>query len=158
MDVYLDIETDWDRNLTLVGFHSEVTGVVQLVGGDITADRLRTELPSGGNLYTYNGHCFDLPVIHKQLGLHLRTLFDSHDLRWICQRNGIRGGQKSIEERIGVRRQLTGLSGMDAMVLWTQHLQGDPDALTTLLGYNREDLDGLVAIRTYLSRRKLITA
>src|SRR5437667_12537192 len=55
-EIYLDIETDWQRRLTVVGFQSSTTGVVQLVGSDITADRLEQALPAGGMLFTYNGH------------------------------------------------------------------------------------------------------
>ncbi len=154
--IYLDVETDWSRRLTLIGFRSESTGLVQLVGNEITAARLRRELPRTGFLFTYNGHCFDLPVIRDQLGLDLRADYVSHDLRWICQRNGLRGGQKAIEQQIGVARAFAGLNGRDAIDLWAKHLRGDSAALKVLLGYNREDLDGLVAIRDHLHRRALL--
>jgi uncharacterized protein YprB with RNaseH-like and TPR domain len=152
----LDIETDWSRRLTLVGFRSVSTGLVQLVGDEITAARLQRELPVTGVLFTYNGHCFDLPVIRDQLGVDLRARYTSHDLRWICQRNGLRGGQKAIEQELGFARTLEGLNGRDAIALWTRHLRGDPSALATLLSYNREDLDGLAAIRDHLRRADLL--
>jgi hypothetical protein len=158
VQIYLDVETDWGRRLTLVGFRSGPTGLVQLVGAEITTERLHGELPRDGILYTYNGHCFDLPVIRDQLGLDLRARFVSRDLRWICQGCGITGGQKAIEERIGVRRQLAGLGGLDANALWGRYQRGDREALETLLGYNREDLDGLVAIRDHLHGRRILTA
>ena len=44
LETYLDIETTWDGELTVVGFRSSATGVVQLVGRDITAARLRAQL------------------------------------------------------------------------------------------------------------------
>jgi uncharacterized protein YprB with RNaseH-like and TPR domain len=157
-EVFLDIETDWSRELTLVGFRSEATGLIQLVGAEITADRLHRELPCGGVLYTYNGHCFDLPIIRNQLGLDLRSRYESRDLRWICQRLGITGGQKAIEQQIGVRRQLSGLDGRDAIVLWARYQRGDMAALKTLRAYNREDLEGLVAIRDHLCCRNLLIA
>jgi uncharacterized protein YprB with RNaseH-like and TPR domain len=157
VNIFLDVETDWDRCLTLVGFHSSASGTVQLVGGEITAARLRKELPKAGRLYTYNGHSFDLPVIHKQLGLYLRSLYDSHDLRWICQRHGLTGGQKAIELRLGVCRQAQGVDGLEAIALWNRYQRGDRTALQTLLRYNREDLAGLTAIRKHLHRHGLLT-
>jgi uncharacterized protein YprB with RNaseH-like and TPR domain len=157
-EIYLDVETDWSRRLTLVGFRSRSTGLVQLVGAEITPERLCGVLPRAGALYTYNGHCFDLPVIRGQLGLDLRDTYASHDLRWICQRHGLRGGQKAIEQRIGVVRTLAGLDGRDAIALWARHLRGDAQALEDLLRYNAEDLDGLAAIRDHLWSRGLMSA
>jgi uncharacterized protein YprB with RNaseH-like and TPR domain len=158
MEIYLDVETDWNRRLTLVGFRSRVTGLVQLVGDDITPERIRRVLPLSGVLYTYNGHCFDLPIIRHQLGLDLRGSYTSRDLRWICQRHGLRGGQKAIEQRIGIARALAGLDGRDAIVLWSRYQGGDSQALEVLLRYNAEDLDGLVAIRDHLRHRGLMPA
>ncbi len=105
IEVYLDVETNWRRELTVIGFRSSATGLVQLIGTEITARRLRKELPRGGWLFTYNGHCFDLSCIDNQLGWNLRDQFESLDLRWICRRAGLLGGQKRIEQRIGHERK-----------------------------------------------------
>src|SRR5438876_1107761 len=70
-DIYLDVETDWGRRLTVVGFFATSTGLVQLVGPEITPEGVRRALPTAGTLYTYNGHCFDLTCLRKQLGLNL---------------------------------------------------------------------------------------
>jgi uncharacterized protein YprB with RNaseH-like and TPR domain len=147
---YLDIETDWQRRLTVIGWHAPASGTVQLVGPEITAARLAQALPDGGVLYTYNGHCFDLVCIRQQLGIDLRRRFESCDLRWVCQRHGLRGGQKRIEQRIGVQRALPGLDGLEAIALWTRYQHGDAHALAMLLHYNAEDLSGLVAIKRHL--------
>jgi uncharacterized protein len=156
LEIYLDIETGWNRELTVFGFRSSETGVVQLVGNEITRSRVLTELPRSGKLFTYNGHCFDLSRIRAELRLDLRERFDSWDLRWICQRNGICGGQKAIERRIGIRRETEGVDGMEAMYLWERYLRGDKKALQALLRYNAEDLEGLVAIKQDLARRGLL--
>lgn len=157
-EIYLDIETDWQQQITVIGFRSPTTGLVQLVGEEATAERLLYLLPRGGRLYTYNGHCFDLPCIRKQLGVDLRSCFDSWDLRWICQRVGLRGGQKIIEQVIGRRRTTEGIDGMQAIILWARYQRGDPEALHTLLRYNAEDVDGLALIRRYLADHGLIAA
>src|SRR6266542_3402022 len=81
--------------------------------------------PAAGTLYTYNGHCFDLICLRQQLGLDLRACFASVDLRWVCQRRGLRGGQKAIEKSLGHRRLLPDLDGRDALLLWARYQRGD---------------------------------
>ena len=157
IEVYLDVETNLWRELTVVGFRSSVTGVVQLVGPEITARRLRKELPREGRLFTYNGHCFDISCIRNQLGMDLRHQFESLDLRWICQRIGLMGGQKRIEKRIGHRRKYSGLDVLDAIRLWSEYESGDQEALALLLRYNSEDLAGLIRIKRHLAARGLLS-
>jgi uncharacterized protein YprB with RNaseH-like and TPR domain len=154
-EIYLDIETDWGRRLTVVGLHSATMGLVQLVGPEITTAALQRVLPPTGTLFTYNGNNFDLSCLRTQLGLDLRMRFNTVDLRWVCHRQGLRGGQKAIEARLGMKRKLPGLDGRDAMILWTRFQRGDREALTTLLRYNAEDLEGMRFIRQYLSRWRL---
>lgn len=157
LDVYLDIETDRWQRLTVIGFRSAATGLVQLVGEKISPRAVHEALPDGGRLFTYNGHCFDLPVIRKQLGMDLRARFDSWDLRFVCARHGLKGGQKAVEHAIGCRRALEGMSGQDAIWLWERHRRGDRAALATLLRYNAEDVDGLATIHEYLAARGQLT-
>jgi uncharacterized protein len=130
--------------------------VVQLIGAEIGPRRLKKELPKGGMPLTYNGHCFDLPVIKNRLGLDLRSAFDSIDLRWVCQRHGLKGRHKLIEQKIGVRRDLPDLDGLEAIHLWQLHMSGDPQALTMLLKYNQEDLDGLIMIKKHLVKKGIL--
>jgi uncharacterized protein YprB with RNaseH-like and TPR domain len=134
----------------LLGFRSKVTGLVQLVGKEITTVWLRRELPRCGRLYRFNGHSFDLPCIRAQTGVDLRAMFDSRDLMWICRRAGFDGGQKHIEKRLGFERRLHGLCGRDAIRLWRRSCGGDHAARRTLLDYKAEDLDGLAFIRRQL--------
>jgi len=152
-DVYLDVETDWSRRLTIVGIWSPGSGLVQLVAPNITPERVSSALPATGTLFTFNGHSFDLPLLGRQLGLALRQRFCSVDLRYLCQRQGLRGGQKAIEMRIGVQRALPGLNGRAALLLWSRWKRGDAAALATLLAYNAEDLRGLMAIRDHVTLR-----
>ena len=155
-EIYLDIETDRWQRITVVGFRSQTTGLVQFVGDEISPRRLHDTLPPTGRLFTYNGHCFDLPVIRKQLGLDLRVRFASCDLRFVCQRHGLRGGQKAVEHQLGHRRALEGMDGWEAVVLWARHLRGDDAALPRLLRYNAEDVDGLALIKEHLAARGLL--
>ena len=155
-ETYLDIETDKYGRITVVGFRAAATGLVQLVGADITPEAVHAALPASGRLYTYNGHCFDLPVIRKRLGLDLRARFESHDLRFICQRHGLRGGQKAVEHTIGHRRVLEGMDGWEAITLWQRYRRGDDAALERLLRYNAEDVEGLALIKGYLEARDML--
>jgi uncharacterized protein YprB with RNaseH-like and TPR domain len=42
------------------------------------------------------------------------------------------------------------------MNLWRNHQGGDPDALKILLGYNANDINGLIAIKRHLASRGLL--
>jgi uncharacterized protein len=153
LTIYLDIETTWHGEPTVVGFRSTASGVVQLVGGEITKRRLLRELPRDGVLYTFNGHCFDLPRLRTHLGVDLHQRFSSVDLRYACGYAGMSGGQKHIEQRIGFGRRLPEVDGRMAIKLWKMYEKlGDEAALDTLLRYNAEDLSGLRAIKGYLQR------
>lgn len=133
-------------------------GRVEKIGGTPHERRTRLlrELPDGGRFFTYNGHCFDLPCIRDQLGIDLHDHFQSVDLRWVCQKNGITGGQKRIERRFSITRKLPEMDGLDAIALWDRSQQGDEQALCTLLLYNAEDINGLVTICRYLSNRGMV--
>jgi uncharacterized protein YprB with RNaseH-like and TPR domain len=160
VEIYLDIETDWDRGITVLGFRSSETGLVQLVGREITRSRLRRELPPKGRLYTFNGHCFDLACIRAQLRLDLSRTFDSCDLLRVCRETKLRrlrGGQKRIEQRIGFTRTVALANWWEPMNLWRDHRAGDPAALQVLLRYNADDINGLIAIKRHLASRGLLS-
>ena len=156
MSLFLDIETDFYGQITVIGFYSELTGFQQLVGEQVTKPRLSRRLPrpnipeNGGKraLVTFNGHCFDLPVIKKRLGLDLRNSYDSRDLRFICKKHGLTGGQKIIEKILGIKRELPDMDGRDALYLWQKYIDhDDTDSLNILLAYNKEDVMNLVRIQ-----------
>lgn len=150
--LYLDIETDWSRRITVIGLCHRGR-FRQLVGGAITAAGLQRSLPRSATLYTFNGHCFDLPVIRQQLGVDLRQRYRSVDLRYACKERGLTGGQKAIELRLGIGRGLPGMDGRDAIWLWQRYQDtGDEAALRLLLGYNREDVMNLARIHRLLDR------
>ncbi|MCU0607188.1 MAG: ribonuclease H-like domain-containing protein [Candidatus Edwardsbacteria bacterium] len=152
MPLYLDIETDWRRRITVIGLCHRGR-FRQLVGGQITAAGLQRALPRTAALYTFNGHCFDLPVIRQQLGVDLRQRYRSVDLRYSCKARGLTGGQKAIELRLGIARELPGMDGRDALSLWQQYQDdGDDGALRLLLDYNREDVMNLERIHRLLDR------
>jgi uncharacterized protein YprB with RNaseH-like and TPR domain len=93
-DIFLDIETTWEGEPTVIGFRSRETGLVQFAGEEITLRRLLNALPRTGRLFTFNGHSFDLVRIHWALGVDLQEQFDSIDLMHVGWRYDLRGGQQ----------------------------------------------------------------
>lgn len=151
MPAYLDIETSYEGDLTVIGVIRTSGALLQLVSPDIDSHSVLDALSDTNTLFTYNGHRFDLPVIHRCLGLNLRRLFACHDLMYDCWRHDLYGGLKAVERQIGIPRRRPHLDGRDAMRLWAAYVdRGEEEALSELLLYNREDVENLIHLRAYL--------
>jgi uncharacterized protein YprB with RNaseH-like and TPR domain len=138
---YLDIETSFLGEITVIGLYAEDRGLVQLVGGRITDLALWKALEGIQVICTYNGSRFDLPVIRRHLQLDLRTSFTSHDLMYDCWQHNLYGGLKRVEEQLNIARRTRGVDGVEAMRLWHRYETAhDSGALMMLLEYNREDV------------------
>jgi hypothetical protein len=147
---YLDIETSFKRQLTVVGILYEGT-FTQLVGDKITYDAILKALKDTREICTYNGTCFDLPFIKKRLNLDLNLYFKHRDLMYDCWRHNLYGGLKRVEEILGIKRRLKGINGYDAMKLWQRYVEeGDFGSLEMLLLYNKEDVENLVLLEEKL--------
>jgi uncharacterized protein YprB with RNaseH-like and TPR domain len=147
---YLDIETSFQREVTLFGLLRSDRGLVQIVGAAITRDSIDEALRGIDTLCTFNGESFDLPVLRRAYGLGLLERCRSLDLSMECRRVGRRGGLKRIEDGLGIPRSLRGVTGYDAMVLWERWESGDREALQTLLQYNRDDVVNLALLERRL--------
>lgn len=147
---YLDIETSFSGDVTVVGLFVPASGVVQLVGDAVTRDAVEEAVDGLDTLCTYHGEGFDLPVLSERFGLDLLVRHRSLDLGAECRRRRLRGGLKAVEERLGIPRGLRGVTGYDAMLLWSRWEEGDRDALDTLLAYNREDVLNLAILERRL--------
>src|SRR5205807_3170108 len=89
---------------------------------------------------TFNGAGFDLRFL--RLAFPDLVLPPIHiDLRWVSRKLGMKGGLKSIEANLGLRRaaEVDSLTGYDATVLWARYLRGNKAALQSLIQYNTED-------------------
>jgi hypothetical protein len=150
MEAYLDIETSYDGQITVIGIYRGTGELVQLVGQDVCAEKLHQALEGVTTIYTYNGSRFDLPVIAHQLQVNLARQYECHDLMYDCWDNGLYGGLKKVETQLGIPRETHGLNGRDAMQLWHGYQQGNQDALRTLLLYNSEDVTNLSILRILL--------
>jgi len=158
IEAYLDIETTGlspqYSAITVVGIcicNGDSTKFVHLIGEDITVENILDALRGVGVLYTYNGKSFDLPFIHRRVGVNLTELFEHRDLMYDCWRNNLYGGFKSVERQLGIERKLIGVDGYEAVRLWWRYVNDyDQDALATLLEYNREDVVNLKALKERL--------
>jgi len=57
-----------------------------------------------------------------------------------------------VEQQLGIPRQLKGIGGLEAIMLWWKYQNsGDRNALATLLQYNKEDVVNLKVLRERLS-------
>jgi hypothetical protein len=158
MEAYLDIETTGlspsDSYITVVGIHicnGDETDFIQLVGKEITKDRILEALQGVDAVYTYNGSRFDLPFIYYSLGIDLGEIFTHYDLMYECWRNNLYGGFKAVERQLGIGRKLAGMDGYQAVCLWWKYVESfDLEALNTLLAYNKEDVLNLRILKKRL--------
>jgi uncharacterized protein YprB with RNaseH-like and TPR domain len=94
---------------------------VQLFDKEITKPRLLETLGGTKKIVTYNGRFlpdsikrkvgFDFPVIAAQLGIVLDKEFEHTDLCPECWRHDLYGGQKKIDQKLGLQRKLPGKDG-----------------------------------------------
>lgn len=155
---YVDIETTglnrYQYDLTVVGICLEQgrsREVLQFYDATLTRKSVLDAVKHADVLYTFNGERFDLPFIEHHLGLNLARRLEHRDLMYCCWDNGLRGGQKAVERKLGISRKTAGIDGADAVDLWFDYQEnGSKRALKTLLRYNAEDVANLAHIRRKL--------
>lgn len=140
---YLDIETSFQAEVTVVGLMRSDLGLVQLVGEGVTREGIADLFRGLDTVCTFNGESFDLPVLRRKFGIGLIERMHSVDLSIECRRVGRRGGLKRIEMGLSIPRGSRGISGYDAMLLWERWERGERAALDILLDYNRDDVINL---------------
>jgi len=142
---YVDIETtglggprDHITTIALYDGHS----IRHYVHGQNLAEFAR-DIQAYRLLVTYNGKCFDLPMLRASFGI---PLDQAHiDLRYVLASLGYKGGLKGCERRLGLDRgDLANVDGYLAVLLWQDYRgRGNPHALETLLAYNIRDVVNL---------------
>jgi uncharacterized protein YprB with RNaseH-like and TPR domain len=139
---FVDIETNGGmapEDLTVIGVF-DGRRMTHYVQGD-NLDKFPEALADAAVIVTFFGTGFDLPFLRRAFpNLAMPQLHV--DLCYMLRRLGYRGGLKSIENQMGIRRSnaTTGLSGMDAVRLWQEYRMGRARSLETLLAYNAEDV------------------
>ncbi len=104
-------------------------------------------------LVTFNGNCFDIPFIERTF--NIPSLTCPHvDLRWIAWHSGYRGGLKSIEKLMGIRRpqHIEGIDGFEAVDLYYRWQQGDLSSRELLIRYCEADV-----LATYLVAERVLS-
>jgi uncharacterized protein YprB with RNaseH-like and TPR domain len=150
--VYLDIETDGGQSghsITMIGMYDGAEFTCLIQGENL--ESFRDIISNYSMIVTFFGSGFDLPMLNKRFPdvkfdqIHL-------DLCPTLRRLGLRGGLKKIEKQLGIDRgeDTDGLDGLAAIRLWRAfRMQGDEDALKTLIAYNREDVVNLETLADY---------
>ncbi len=154
---YLDIET---TGLRAGG--NAITCIAVYDGRDIRCyvqgrnlDEFKDDIEKYKLLVTYNGKCFDVPVIEQSLGVRFDV---AHiDLRYVLNSLGYMGGLKMCEKQFGIDRgSLDGVDGYYAVLLWNEYVRsGDEHALETLMAYNIEDVINLETLMVGAYNQKL---
>ena len=147
--LFLDIETTG-----LSHYYDEITVIGWSFGGQAKTiikgqdpGPFQEDVAQAKALVTFNGKCFDSKFIERDFPE--TTLPEPHvDLRYLCRRVGLTGGQKAIERELGInlRGDLKDISGAAAVIFWHQYIRGDQDALRQLICYNRADIAAMGAI------------
>ena len=166
IEAYLDIETTGlsavYNGITVIGIHLDDGyhgTLIQIVGDDVTKANLLKALEGVHRIYTYNGSRFDFPFIQAYLGLDLTEYYHHHDLMYDCWQMNLYGGLKAVERQLGIPRELKGIGGLEAIILWWAYRDGgDRGALANLLQYNKEDVVNLKTLRERLSAFSTIEA
>ncbi len=140
--LYVDIETTGvDRGdvITMIGTYDGKDFKAFIKGQNL--QDAEKELERYPLIVTFNGACFDLPMIRKRFPYILFNHIHV-DLRYPLRLLGFSGGLKHIEKRLNINRSADteGLDGWDAVRLWREYKQGSEEALQLLVRYNEEDV------------------
>ena len=147
--LFLDIETTglshYYDEITVIGWSFGGRAKTLVKGQDPKS--FRDDVARAKALVTFNGIRFDTRFVGRDFPdivfpeIHL-------DLRYLCRRVGLKGGQKAIEDTLGIdiRGDLTNMGGPEAVLLWHRYIRGDLEALQKLIRYNRFDIAAMGTI------------
>ncbi|MBX5481522.1 MAG: ribonuclease H-like domain-containing protein [Myxococcaceae bacterium] len=146
--VFFDVEAEGkdDKRPTVASLF-DADGLHVFIAGR-NLDALPAALAQRRLWITFNGTCFDLPVLRAHFP-DLPTPEAHLDLRFILRRLGRGDGLKAIEDAYKLSRapHLRGVRGWDAVLLWRAYLdRGDLEALRFLVEYNLYDAFNLKSL------------
>jgi uncharacterized protein YprB with RNaseH-like and TPR domain/predicted nuclease with RNAse H fold/dephospho-CoA kinase len=151
--IFLDIETtglsQYYDHITMIGW--SIDGEYDYyVHGINNESKFREALKKAKIIVTFNGSIFDIPFI-KNYFEDIETPLCHIDLRFFAKKAGLSGGQKSIEDQIGFKRNksLKDTNGYMATVLWDEYKWGKKTSLEKLIAYNHSDVEGMKSILDY---------
>lgn len=139
--VFFDIETDGKtENVPTVVSLFDADGLQVFIAGR-NMDELPAALEKRRLWVTFNGSCFDVPVLKHHFP-NLPVPAAHLDLRFIWRRLGFGCGLKALEDEFKLSRapHLRGVNGWDAVILWRHYVsRADLEALRFLVEYNLYD-------------------
>lgn len=137
--VFFDLEADGEREITVAGLFDRQGVATFIRGRDL--QQLPRRLAQSPLWVTFNGRAFDVPVVRGHFS-QLQAPLVHLDLRFLARTARLKGGLKSIEDKLGWARppHLKGVRGLDAMRLWNEAVFNKRhDALKILVEYNLYD-------------------
>jgi uncharacterized protein len=150
--VFLDIETDYHGNITVIGLSDGNDMRTMVQGINLDKQLLQKELSKAKLLVTFNGSSFDVPRINHYFNKVVPDI-PHVDLRHVCARLGLKGGLKIVEEKLGINRpeHLKALRGDHAIELWRAwKASGEREWLDLLVQYNEEDVLNLKPLAEFV--------
>ncbi|MGC8585236.1 MAG: ribonuclease H-like domain-containing protein [Thermoplasmata archaeon] len=156
--IFLDIETTGIREnneITMIGISDNHKRYrVFLKDINLNENNIGEILKRYPIVVTFFGKNFDIPFIRKNFP-GLADIIDSLiniDLYYLGKMVGFKGGLKRIEKQVGIlrEREIDGMDGYDAVLLWKDYLNGNKDSMIKLIRYNRADVINLVDISEYM--------
>ena len=147
--VFLDIETtglskNYD-DITVFGLYDGISTKIMIKGINLDYKELKKELQKYKLIVTFNGASFDLPFIEKRYP-GLIPKIPNFDVKSIANKLGLKGGLKSIERELNIKRSpiVEKFYGGDALTLWRMYkATGDEYYLNLLVEYNEFDIINL---------------
>lgn len=151
--LFLDIETTGFRgSITVIGIYDGNDTNLLVKGFNLDKKNLQKAVEGSKMIVTFNGRCFDIPVINKYFGGIMPDV-PHLDLRFAFSKLGLRGGLKHIEKELNVKRDdsVEEMSGADAVYMWRKwEKTGNREYLDLLLKYNEEDIVNLKPLSEYV--------
>jgi hypothetical protein len=149
--VFLDIETNLSLQTTVVGLFDGESSYQFIRGYNLNSDSLYEALKGFKLIVSFNGSCFDLPVLINEFG-NVIPKVPHFDLRFGLKKLGFSGGLKKIEKSLDIKRNdlIKGVNGADAVFLWNTYLRThSKEYLAKLLEYNKADIVNLLPLAEY---------
>lgn len=149
--VFLDIETNQNCQTTVVGLFDGENSYQFIRGYNLDSNNLYEALEGFKLIVTFNGSCFDIPVLTNEFGAVVPNV-PHFDLRFGLKKLGFSGGLKRIERSLDIKRNdlIKGVNGADAVFLWNTYLRThSKEYLAKLLEYNKADIVNLLPLAEY---------
>lgn len=150
--VYLDIETSvYYGDITVIGLYDGEQSISFVKSYNLDRHNLKEALKDFKIIITFNGSCFDLPLIKRKFG-DVFPRVPHIDLRFACNRLGLKGGLKNIEKMLNIQRdnKIKEVRGGDAVYLWEMfYSTRNKNYLEKLIEYNRADIVNLEPIADF---------